>query len=87
MNINMRYFILAWEYHAKDRKTIGFSLCPWGWDYPWVSCYIFGLYICFRAQFRLHRKHNRCEGVFTIVSIKPNQSVEIVGSGDCGHEH
>jgi len=46
------------EIMQNGRRTIGISLCPWGWDYPWISIYLFGLYVCFRAQFRLHR-HQR----------------------------
>lgn len=57
MKIYKKYgcLVIDGEYHKDGRKAVGGSLCPWGWDYPWISVYLFGLYICLRANFRLHK--------------------------------
>ena len=59
---NFGWFVIDGEYQKNSRKAIGGSLCPLGWSYPWVSVYLLGLYVCFRATFRLHRGNSLYRG-------------------------
>lgn len=55
----LRWMVVDIAYYPEGRKGLGGSLCPWGWDYPWLSVYVFGLYVCLRANFRLRRHVKR----------------------------
>jgi hypothetical protein len=60
-----KHLALRFVWHSDGRKAVGGSFLPFGHHLPWVSVYLFGLYVSLNTQFMIGRKHKKIRSFST----------------------